>query len=150
MKRLSSIACAIAGWLFSSPAYAAPAGFDDAVKTYNARQYSAALGKFLQVARANPNDVLTRYYMGLCYQQTHQFSMAKQQYEWVSAMSKDPGIKNSCRQALDQLGRYQSQRVGSSSVPAYSGGPADFGGLPSSPPVRISGRLKVIEFYTDW
>lgn len=144
-----AICMCIANLIAPAAANAAPPGFDDAVKSYNARQFSVALSKFCQVARANPNDVLTHYYMGLCYQQTNQFSMAKAQYEWVQTASRDNGIRNSCAQALAQLGRYQSQKVsGSGPIPSFSG--SSGGGAPTGAPVRVSGRLRVIEFYTDW
>ncbi len=147
MKRLLTGIVVSAACSFVSPAFAAPPGFDDAVKSYNSRQYSVALSKFALVARAVPNDILTHYYMGLCYQQTNQFSMAKSQYEWVSATSRDPALRASCGQALSQLGKYQSQKIsGAGPTSSFRGGGSTGGGGA----VRVSGRLKVIEFYTDW
>lgn len=138
-------------WCYSislSMAVASP-GFDEAVKLFNARQYSPALAKFTELARANPNDGLCHYYMGLCYQSTNQMTQAKSQYEWVAAATKDAGLKAKCQQALSQLQRYQSQRITGSSVIASSSssGPGAQAGRSTT---KVSGRLKVIEFYTDW
>ena len=144
MKKLIAFVLLCLG-IASTEAIAAPAGFDDAVRAYSSRQYAAALSRFQQVARTAPSDALTHYYMGLCYQGLNQFSMAKQQYEWVYAVSKDSGLRTSCSQALSQLGRYQSQKITGYAGSSF-GSPA--GGRSSA--VRASGRLKVIEFYTDW
>lgn len=126
---------------------AAPAGFDDGVKAYNARQYANALARFQQAARVAPTDPLTHYYMGLSYQGLNQFSLAKQQYEYVYATSKNNGLRASCSAALASLSRYQSQKITGSgyAIASASAGRAGGGGG-----VRASGRLKVIEFYADW
>lgn len=159
-KELSlGLLVAMVSVLSSTPAFGAPPGFDDGVKAYNSRQYSNALARFQQVARSAPSDALNRYYMGLCYQGLNQFALAKQQYEYVYATSRDSSLRASCSRALSGLGRYQSQKSSGSvsSTQATSGkSPGNFGDalafdpLNRGPAVKASGRLKVIEFYADW
>src|SRR6185437_10458638 len=82
--------------------------FDDGVRLYQSRQYSAALTRFADGSRSAPSNATIHYYMGLCYQSTNQMSLAKQQYEWVSAYaSNNPSLQNKARAAISQLSRYQ-------------------------------------------
>src|SRR5215813_9720797 len=63
---LATLLCAIAFAICNS-AWAAPAGFNQAVQSFNGRHYSQALAQFEAISRANPSDTSTHYYMGLCY-----------------------------------------------------------------------------------
>lgn len=147
MKKLPGfIALLSAACLLPLAVGAAPAGFDDGVKAYNARQYAIALGRFQQAARVAPTDSLTHYYMGLCYQGQNQFTLAKQQYEYVYATSNSNALRASCSSALASLNRYQSQKITGSGYTIASAPTGRSGGGG----VRASGRLKVIEFYADW
>lgn len=144
VKRLTQ-SFVLSGLSFLVPltAQAAPAGFDEGVKAYNARQHSIALGRFQQAARVAPTDAMTHYYMGLCYQGLTQFTPAKQQYEYVYATSNNNALRASCSSAMASLSRFQSQKITGSGYPSAAA-PGGRGA------VRVSGRLKVIEFYADW
>ena len=117
--------------------------FDQAVQKYKLRQYSAALVDFQTVLRANPRDAMTHYYMALCYQAMNQVSLAKQQYEWVAG-SNDTTLRGYASSGLAQLQKFPSSYMGAI-TPSSPGVGARSGSAP-----RINGRLKVIEFYTDW
>lgn len=115
--------------------WAAPAGFDQAVRSYKTGQYGLALARFQIISQANPADASAHYYMGLCYQCLNQLGFASQQYRWVTTYSSDLAYKSQAQQALQQLGRVNRnyQGHGNPTQVAYGGG-----------------RPKVIEFYTTW
>lgn len=129
----------------------APSGFAEGVKAYNARQYSVALTCFTRAAQSAPTDANTRYYMGLCYQGMNQMKMARTQYEWV-AKAGAGNIRAQASAALANLDKYASSSVRSASSSSTStSGSYKSGPLP--PPAaapKLSGRLKILEFYTDW
>ncbi len=130
----------------ANTAWAAPSGLNQAVQTFNSKQYSKALGQLEAISRANPSDALTHYYMGLCYHYLNQVGSAAQQYQWVATYSSDGRLRAQAQNALMQLGRYQANRT-------YQGQGGIAGGMTASAasPTRASGgRLKVLEFYTDW
>ena len=127
--------------------------FAQAVQAYKARQYSRALASFQEVARQVPSDAQTHYYMGLCYQGMNQMSLAKQEYSWVASSSNNAMLRTQSQQALANLGRYQTTRSGSvAAAPPAPGRPGTApaaGGRPGGQQ-RLSGKLKVIEFETNW
>ena len=137
---LCVMACAI--W---SSAYAAPAGFNQAVQTFNNRQYSQALAQFDAISRANPSDASSHYYMGLCYHYLNQVGSAVQQYQWVASYSHDSRLRAQALNALQQLGRYQATRTSQ----GQAGIPSKVQSISTSRPSG-TGRPKVLEFYTDW
>ncbi len=116
--------------------------FEQAVQQYKARHYSSAIAGFQAVLKSNPSDQMSHYYMALCYQGVNQISQARQEYEWVTRSGGNPQIRNYAFAGLSNLGKY-SPTFGRSQVssPAQS-----FSG--AGP--KLSGRLKVLEFYTDW
>jgi tetratricopeptide (TPR) repeat protein len=125
------------GSMASNPAFA------QAVQKYKLRQYSAALVDFQTVLRANPRDPTTHYYMALCYQAMNQVALARQQYEWV-ASSNDATLRGYASSGLAQLQKFPSSYTGAITPSSPSVG------VRSGAAPRINGRLKVIEFYTDW
>lgn len=128
------------------PAGAAPAGFNEGVKAYSAGQYKQALTYFTQAGQVAPTDPLVHYYMGLSYQGLNQMTLARQQYEWVSACRSNPALAQQASAALQNLSRYQSSRAGSVSAPMAAGSAS-----PSRSSVApISGRLKILYFTADW
>lgn len=127
------------GALASNPA------FDQAVQNYKARQYTQALVGFQTVLKANPMDTASHYYLALCYQGMNQISLAKQQFEWVAG-SKDPQLRAYAASGLAQLQKFPTSRVGT--IVAAPTRLASRNGAGAAP--HLSGRLKVIEFYTDW
>lgn len=128
---------------------AAPASFDDGVKAYNSRQYRQAISSFTQAASQSPADPMIRYYMGLSYQGLNQMTQAKQQFEYVSTCRANPALAGQAQAALQNLSRYKTTVAGSpptrpaATSTARSGSPAASG-------QRANGRLKVIDFTTDW
>lgn len=146
IRKCPKIAALLLLSLLLSPCFAADPGFDQAVNEYKARQYSQSLSHFRALSTKYPADAQTRYYMALCYQATNQISMAKSQYEWVASNSRDPRLQGYAQSALGQLGKYAST-VGSAS-PQASGVPP--GAMAMGAPVKVAGRLKVLEFSTDW
>lgn len=121
----------------------ASAAFDQAVQQYKLRKYSVAIAGFQSELRSNPSNALAHYYMALCYQGTNQIAQARQEYEWV-ASSNNAQLRGFASTGLANLSKYKTTYTGYSSgsspaaVTSGGGGP------------KIVGRLKVIEFYTDW
>jgi len=154
--RVSWTAVAFAIVCSSSPLSAAPSGFAEGVKAYNARQYSVALGHFNAAARTAPRDPSVHYYMGLCYQGTNQMSLARQQYEWVASQGANPGLRGQALAALGQLANYKTSWQSSNTSAATATSlrnftpPSKVSGGSNSPPKAMVGRLHVMEFYTDW
>lgn len=128
-----------------SAAQASSPVFDRAVQLYKAHQFGPALTTFQAFLKTNPSDAMSHYYMALCYQGTNQMSLSRQQYEWVSAKSPNAQLRSYAAAGLGQLGKYKTTYSGAGPVPTVASA-----GASSAPAVKISGRLKVIEFYTDW
>ncbi|MBX9721424.1 MAG: hypothetical protein K2X81_08530 [Candidatus Obscuribacterales bacterium] len=124
-------------------ALAASPVFDQAVQQYKARHYSSAISGFQTVLKSNPSDQMSHYYMALCYQGTNQITQARQEYEWVTRSPGNAQIRNYAFAGLSNLGKYSStfgssrpvSNIGQSFAPAGQ---------------KLSRRLKVLEFYTDW
>lgn len=144
MKRLLALACLLLA--HTSCVWAANPVFDQAVQNYKAKRYSQAIAGFQTFSQANPSDAMSHYYMALCYQGMNQMALAKQQYEWVSANARDPNLRSYAATGLSGLGKIKSTFTPSNSGPVI---PASFS-RPGSGAVSIAGRLKVIEFYTEW
>lgn len=118
--------------------------FEQAVQLYKSRQYASALAGFQAVLKTYPRDASTHYYMALCYQGMNQVSLARQQYEWVAA-SNDPTLRSFASSGLAQLQKFPSTYSG-----AIAAAPTNLASRIASAAPRVNGRLKVIEFYTDW
>jgi Tfp pilus assembly protein PilF len=129
----------------TSVAEASSPVFDRAVQMYKAHQFGPALTAFQAFIRTNPSDAMSHYYMALCYQGTNQMSLARQQYEWVSTNSPNAQLRSFAAAGLGQLGKYKTTYAGAGPAPSVASA-----STPAVPTVKISGRLKVIEFYTDW
>lgn len=137
-------------------ASASPTGFSEGVADFNARRYSSALQRFQAVSRANPNDAMSHYYMGLCYQYMSQMALAAREYQWVASAAADPRLKAQAQSGLAQVGRYQAHRTyqGASTPGRAMPGGVRVSGLPTAGAApskpAFSGRLKVYDFYTTW
>lgn len=138
---------------FTAPATAAPAGFAEGVRAYQARRFNIALEQFTRAARSAPNDATVHYYLGLCYQSTNQVSLAKQQYDWVVSCSPIPSLRSQASLALSQLSKFSITRAGAVASPLSDGsrsaadGAAKLAAAADVP--KLNGRLRLIEFYTD-
>lgn len=126
------------------PAEAASQEFQAAMADFQAKRYSQALQGFQSIGRSNRSDILSHYYIALCYQNMNQVALATQEYQWVARYSKDPGLVAKAKAGAAQLSRYQSVRSQSIASSSSTG----TGQKKNSP--YSKGRLKVIEFYTTW
>jgi tetratricopeptide (TPR) repeat protein len=135
----------------ATAALAVPPGFNEGVQAYGARRYSQALNCFSQAVRAEPNNPLIRYYMGLSYQGLNQMTLARQQYQWVAATRTDPALAARAAQALQNLSRYEPTRAGSQSAPPRSVNPSSGSqSAVAGAQQQLNGRLKIYYFTTDW
>lgn len=134
------LACVLAG----QSAFGVPT-LDEALSQFKARRYSNALPLFQSYAKSSPQDALPRYYCGLCYQYMNQMTLAAAEYKWVAAYSKNPQLKAQAENGLAGLSRY-SRSYGGASLVSSSASVAPA----SSGRTFAKGRLKVMEFYTDW
>lgn len=127
-------------------AMAAPLpGFNEGVAAYNARRYSQAVSYFSQALKVSPADPTAHYYLALAYQGLNQMTQARQHYAFVAQCGGNRALAAQASVALNNLGRYQPSRSGSS-VPSGGSAAVSAGGGSQ----RINGRLKVMEFSTDW
>lgn len=108
----------------TNPAHAENAQFKQAIQTYNQGKYGPALQQFETVARSYPSDALTRYYMGLCYQNLNQVAQATQMYQWVKANARSPQLKQMADSGLASVSRYAANRSHAGSAPAAPPPPA--------------------------
>ena len=128
--------------------------FQQALGDFQAKRFSQALSKFQTISRENRSDILSHYYIALCYQNMNQVALALPEYQWVATYSKDPSLRSKAQAGAAQLARYQSTRNDSSPSSSYSA----FDPMGASAALATgkrksnysSGRLKVIEFYTTW
>jgi hypothetical protein len=124
--------------------HASSPAFEQAVQQYKARRYSLALAGFQAVLKTNPSDVMCHYYMALCYQSMNQISQSRHEYLWVSSCSSDPKLVSFASAGLAQLSKYKTT-FGSRAAGVPGGA-----GTGSADVPKVTGRLKVIEFYADW
>jgi hypothetical protein len=154
MKKLSLLV--VICLALSSPAatMAQPSGFSNALRTFNAHQYSAALDQFSAIEKASPSDPAVHYYKGLCYQAMNQMSLAKQQFDWVAAYGTG-AWKTNAQTALNNLRKYpKTYQSANTTAPSNAGSRgrnraavATTNGS-SSNDVQFKGRLKILEFST--
>ncbi|MBA3857825.1 MAG: hypothetical protein C0507_13035 [Cyanobacteria bacterium PR.3.49] len=95
----------------------ADAAFNQAVQTFTAGKYAQALAQFQVVSQKYPSDPLTRYYMGLCYQQLNQVGQAQSMYTWVERNARSSELKAKARAGLDSMNQYSSARTRPGSAP---------------------------------
>lgn len=129
-------------------AYAADAGFNQAVAMYNAGKYSVALAQFQTVSQKYPSDPLTRYYMALCYQHLNQVGQAQSLYTWVEKYARSPGLKEKARAGLDSMNQYSSARSHPGSAPPPAPPAADAKG-PDGKPVDPKAPPKAADAKAD-
>lgn len=129
------------------PSYAADANYQQALADFQAKKYSSALTGFQKVASSNRADVLSHYYMALCYQNTNQMGLAAREYQWVATYSKDPALKTKAGAGAAQLSRYQTSRADNRILQTQTTSATPAAGSKSQ---YSRGRLKVMEFYTSW
>jgi len=115
---------------FTPPAKSADAAFHQAVQTFSAGKYAQALAQFQVVSQKYPSDPLTRYYMGLCYQQLNQIGQAQAMYTWVERNARSNELKAKARAGLDSMNQYSSARTRPGSSPP----PPPAGSTPPPPP----------------
>jgi len=135
--------------LFIQPAAESrSADFSDGITAYNSQQYSSALSHFSRAAQAAPADPTIRYYLGLCYQGMNQTDLACAQYEWVARVSSGV-LRTQASAALANLQKHVSNRNREGSSPDTRRANTSANGTKSSG-TTVRGRLKILEFYTDW
>lgn len=110
-------------------AHGADAAFNQAVQTFSAGKYAQALAQFQVVSQKYPSDPLTRYYMGLCYQQLNQVGQAQSMYTWVERNARSNELKAKARAGLDSMNQYSSARTRPGSAPP----PPPAGAAPPDP-----------------
>lgn len=134
-----------------APSLAAPAalpGFNEGVAAYNARRYSQAVSYFSQALKVSPSDPTTHYWLALAYQGMNQMTLAKQHFAYVAQCGSNRALAAQASLALNNLGRYQTARAGSLAPTTTRVASAAGGGAQSS--LKANGKLKVVEFSTDW
>lgn len=132
--------------VLSYSASAAPSSFNQAVADYNNGKYRQAIDSLVQWRNMYPNNALVHYYLGLSYQASNQFELAKTEYQWVT--QNGPGsLKANAQTALGQIGKLTAPHSGfapSSPSLASASRPA------ANHPASASKVRKILEFYTDW
>lgn len=81
----------------------APPTFDEAVKDYNAGQYQKALIKFQKFRDVNPNNLLVRYYQGLCFQGLNALDQASEEFKYVAIHDTHGELKSKAEIGLEHL-----------------------------------------------
>jgi thioredoxin-like negative regulator of GroEL len=82
----------------------------DGVQLYKNGKYGPALQIFEAMAKKQPTNALTHYYIALCCQGMNQTARATQEYQWVVNNSKG-ALKGAAQKGLDSVSRYQSGRT---------------------------------------
>lgn len=121
---------------------------DEGKKAYAAKRYSEALNYFGQAGRQTPSNPEVYYYLGLTYQSMHQYTMARQNFQWVAGAAGNSAIGLQAQQALAQLEKTHPAPAGQHSPGQQAQQAAGQPGGATGP--QIAGRLKVYEFWTSW
>lgn len=144
--------CLLATYLL--PVQAADPTYQQAMSDFQARRFGPALAGFQKVAATNRSDILSHYYMALCYQSTNQLALAAREYQWVATYSKDPALKGKAQAGAAQLSKYAGGSSSTTTSSSKSSGPflgMTAEGIPLQKKSEFSsGRLRVTEFYTQW
>ncbi len=122
MQKQLSLVIAIVGINLCAPAYSQASGPEQASKLYKEGQYAAAASAFEATLKSNPNDALSHYYLGLCYQQLRQYSSASSQYKWVATNAQKQDLKDLGAKALQQISSLSKPSNGASTEIAKSSG----------------------------
>jgi len=73
---------------------------------FNQKHYDKALPVLKKAVRDNPLDANGHYYLGLCYQELKQNSLARQHFQWVVDAGKTkPKLRANAQIALDHLSK---------------------------------------------
>lgn len=76
------------------------------ISFFNQKHYDKALPVLKKAVRDNPLDANGHYYLGLCYQELKQNSLARQHFQWVvDAGKKNPKLRANAQIALDHLSK---------------------------------------------
>jgi len=66
-------------------------------------QYKRAAERFEELVKHHPDNVQGQFYLGVSYFESKQNNKAKQQFELVQNMSKDPMVLASVKGYLERL-----------------------------------------------
>jgi len=90
--------------LQSANAYSAR--LSQGITLFNQKHYDKALPVLKKAVRDNPLDANGHYYLGLCYQELKQNSLARQHFQWVvDAGKSNPKLRKNAQIALDHLSK---------------------------------------------
>ena len=137
----------------STIAIASTNDFSKGVELYNAGKYSQSLPLLEAAVKATPYDDSSHYYLGLCYQALKQVTVAKAQFQWVAANSRNATLRSYAAKAIGASGA--SQTSGSSTTSAAQQAPANQTSQPlatqaGDAKIKQLGRCKVLMFETSW
>ncbi len=105
--------CLLAPSAFESPANAHSARLSQGIALLNEKHYDKALPVLQKAVRDNPLDANGQYYLGLCYQELKQTTLARQHFQWVVDSAKsDPKLQSYAKNALDHLSKAQQYGKG--------------------------------------
>lgn len=83
---------------------------EEGVQLYKSGKYGPALQLFEALAKKQPTNALTHYYIALCAHGMNQTARATQEYQWVVNHSKG-ALKTAAQNGLDSVSRYSSGRT---------------------------------------
>lgn len=88
----------------SLTANAHSARLSQGISLFNEKHYDKALPVLKKAVRDNPLDANGHYYLGLCYQELKQATLARQHFEYVVKIAKrNPKLRTYAENALKQL-----------------------------------------------
>jgi thiol-disulfide isomerase/thioredoxin len=119
--------------------------FDIAIAKYKKGNYAEALSMFKGLSRTNADNIITHYYLALCYQSLNQLGKASEEYNYVYKYAKDKSLKASALYALGQISEYKK----SNNRAASNVNDSSSANLKINRSIRQE-RIKVLEFYTNW
>lgn len=82
---------------------------EEGVQLYKSGKYGPALAIFEAIAKKQPTNAMTHYYIALCAHGMNQTARAAQEYQWVSTHSSG-ALKKAAESGLDSVTRYSSGR----------------------------------------
>ncbi len=82
---------------------------EEGVQLYKSGKYGPALQIFEALAKKQPTNAMTHYYIALCSHGMNQTARAAQEYQWVANNSKG-ALKKAAQNGLDSVTKYSSSR----------------------------------------
>lgn len=82
---------------------------EEGVQLYKNGKYGPALQIFEALAKKQPTNAMTHYYIALCAHGMNQTARAAQEYQWVANNSKG-ALKKAAQNGLDSVTKYSSSR----------------------------------------